>query len=130
MRVFGAIFAGGALGGVLRHFLSTAFYGWIGTDLLLGTFLSNLLGSLIIGFVGVLSGPDGRWRISPELRQGVLVGFCGGLTTYSFYSVQCLELFQKGELALGIGYALLTLILCLVAVYVGVVLAQRINRLR
>ena len=62
-----------------------------------GTLLANITGSLIIGFFATLTGPDGRIFASSTERQFVMIGLCGGYTTFSSFSLQTLNLANDGE---------------------------------
>jgi fluoride exporter len=90
----------GAAGVLLRHavdqLLSPAAPG-----LPISTFAINVVGSLLAGFCYVLLG-----REQAELSTPVLVGFLGGFTTFSAYSLQCMRLFEDGRAGLALLYAL------------------------
>ena len=89
-----------------------------------GTLLINVLGSFVIGYFGELSRATGRWPVSEEIRIFVLVGFCGGFTTFSSFSLQALDLFRVGAPGLAASYIAASVALCLVAAYLGVVLGK------
>ena len=57
----------------------------------------NVVGSFVIGFFGTLTGADGRFLVAPDVRTFVMVGFCGGYTTFSSFSLQTLALARDGE---------------------------------
>jgi CrcB protein len=113
---------GSALGGVARMALSVAMVAVTGLRFPWGTLLINVVGSFVIGWFGALSAPDGRLPSSPDLRAFVLVGLCGGFTTFSSFSLQTLQLFQAGEVMLAGAYILGSVTLCLLAVWAGVAL--------
>lgn len=123
-----AIGIGSALGGLARYgsgLLAVVLWGprfpW-------GTILINILGSFVIGGFATLTGPDGRVYVGPLGRQFVMVGLCGGYTTFSSFSLESLQLLQQGRpLAAGANIAL-SLVLCLLAAWLGHVLAQRANK--
>jgi len=118
--------AGGALGTLARYLVST----WalpVSSQLPWGTIIINISGSLLIGFFGTLTLANGRYPASESLRLFVMIGLCGGYTTFSSFSLQTLDLVRSGGLAraaLNIG---LSVVLCLGAVAVGHVIAERIN---
>jgi protein CrcB len=63
-----------------------------------GTLLINVLGSFVIGLVAALTLTPARVTFHPDLRVFVMVGVCGGFTTFSAFSLQTLELLQSGPL--------------------------------
>lgn len=107
-----AVSAGAALGACLRWILSVSLNA-IQPNLPLGTLLANLGGGYAIGLcVGFFSAnPD----LSPELRLFVVTGFLGGLTTFSTFSAEAMNLIQKGDWAWAFAHTavhLLGSILC------------------
>jgi CrcB protein len=118
MRVFLYIALGSALGGVARHWISGMVAARVGETFPWGTFLVNALGSLSIG---VLAGfaDSGRIGLSAEARQFLMVGILGGFTTFSSFSLQTLRLVQDGDWARAAGNVMGTVLVCLVAVFIG-----------
>jgi len=92
-----------------------------------GTLLVNNTGSLIIGFFATLTGPDGRIFASSTERQFVMIGLCGGYTTFSSFSLQTLNLANDGEWLQAGGNIIGSVVLCLLAVWLGHILAVSIN---
>lgn len=117
-----AVAAGGALGSLLRFWMT----GWIGE--LTGprfpwhTLIINVLGSFVIGWFGTLTAE--RLPIHADARIFVMVGICGGFTTFSSFSLQSLDLLRTGEIALGLVYVGASVLLCLTAVTAGFLLAR------
>jgi fluoride exporter len=121
---------GGALGTTARYWLSGVVARSVGETFPWGTMVINISGSFVIGFFGALTGPDGRWFVGSTARQFVMIGMCGGYTTFSSFSLQTLNLANDGEW-LGAGANIgLSVALCLIAVWVGVALASLINAMR
>lgn len=121
------IAAGSALGGVLRHWLSGLVAQRWGEGFPVGTLLVNVTGSFVIGFLFAFTG-EGRVLNSPEARNFLMAGLCGGYTTFSAFSLQTLNLARGGQW-LGAGLnALLSVALCLAAVWLGHLLAQAMER--
>lgn len=120
------VMVGGALGTLARYLVST----WalpVSSQLPWGTIIINISGSLLIGFFGTLTLASGRYPASESLRLFVMIGLCGGYTTFSSFSLQTLDLMRSGGLAraaLNIG---LSVVLCVGAVALGHVIAARIN---
>jgi CrcB protein len=123
-----AIGVGSALGGLARYACGALAVALCGPDFPWGTIVINILGSLVIGGFGTLTGPDGRVYVGPLGRQFVMVGLCGGYTTFSAFSLETLDLLHAARpLAAGANIAL-SVMLCLIAVWGGHVLAQRVNK--
>jgi fluoride exporter len=119
-----------ALGGVARYWCSGAAARLIGETFPWGTIIVNIVGSFIIGFFATLTGPDGRIFADTLTRQFVMIGFCGGYTTFSSFSLQTLALVQDGEWVLASANIALSVIACLLAVWAGYALAASINALK
>lgn len=119
---------GGALGSMARYGVSRLFSFWIGETFPWGTLVVNVTGSFLIGLFAVLSGPDGRAMVAPDMRQFVLVGICGGYTTFSSFSLQTLALIRDGDMVEAGGNVLLSVVLCLVFVWLGSAAGALINR--
>jgi len=121
---------GGALGSVARYGVSSLAASWVGETFPWGTLIVNVTGSLIIGFFGTLSGPDGRLMVSSDARQFVMVGVCGGYTTFSSFSLQTLNLARDGDVLAAGGNIVGSLVLCLLFVWLGHVAAAALNQTR
>ena len=120
---------GGALGSVARFWCSGFVAQTVGGTFPWGTMTVNVVGSFIIGFFGTLTGADGRLLVAPDVRQFVMVGFCGGYTTFSSFSLQTLALARDGEWLQVGGNVLLSVALCLASVWLGHVAAAGLNEL-
>jgi CrcB protein len=116
--------AGSALGGMARFWLATAVAAVMGPAFPWGTLLINTVGSAVIGLFSALTGSAGRLSVPPEIRIFVMVGLCGGFTTFSSFSLQTLELVQAGEVLRAGAYVLASVLLCLTFVWLGHVLAS------
>ena len=92
-----------------------------------GTLAINVVGSFIIGFFATLTGPDGRLLVAPDARQFVMVGLCGGFTTFSSFSLQTLNLLRDGDVLRAGGNVAGSVALCLVAVWLGHVAAAALS---
>ena len=110
---------GGALGSMARYAATGVVANWLGLAFPWGTLVINVTGSFVIGFFAALTGPGGRAPVPEDFRQFVMVGICGGYTTFSSFSLQTLVLLQNGKLA-GAGLNILgSVSLCLLAVWLG-----------
>ena len=121
---------GGALGTTARYWLSGVVARSIGETFPWGTLVINVSGSFVIGFFAALTGPDGRWFVGSNARQFVMIGICGGYTTFSSFSLQTLSLANDGEWLRAGANIGLSVALCLIAVSVGVALAGLINAMK
>jgi len=121
---------GSALGGMARFWCSGVMARFIGETFPWGTLFVNVVGSLLIGFFATVTAPDGRLFVDQTTRQFVMLGFMGGFTTFSSFSLQTLNLMNDGEwlyAGLNIG---VSLVLCLVAVWIGHIIAEHYNAIR
>jgi CrcB protein len=124
------IMLGSALGGGARYFVSGVVATHFGETFPLGTLLINISGSLVIGFFATLTGPDGRVFVGTEVRQFVMIGLCGGYTTFSSFSLQTLNLMRDGEMVRAGANIVLSVLFCIVAVWLGHVGALHLNQLQ
>jgi len=124
------IFLGGGLGTLARFGLSGVAARWAGETFPWGTLLINITGSFAIGFFATLTGPEGRVFAPTGLRQFFMLGLCGGYTTFSSFSLQTLNLAQEGEWLRAGANVVGSVVLCLVAVWLGHVLAATLNAMK
>lgn len=94
----------------------------------LGTVIINVTGCFLIGFIAAISAPaTGRAWLKPEWRDFLMIGFCGGYTTFSSYGLQTLNLALDGEW-LGVTLNIVgSNVLGLVAVYLGLVCGRALQ---
>src|SRR6266550_9078253 len=107
---------GGAAGSVLRYMVGGAVQRTSDSGFPVGTMVVNVSGCFIIG---VLVRQFLNMQLSPELRALLIVGFCGGFTTFSTFSAETLGLIEGGEYGRAAGYVVLTVGLCLIATLAG-----------
>lgn len=118
---------GGAMGSVARFWASGIIARHFGETFPWGTLIVNISGSFAIGLFATLTTPDGRWMVAPSGRVFFMAGICGGYTTFSSFSLQTLKLVQDREwLHAGLN-VIGSAALCLIAVWLGHVLAETIN---
>lgn len=120
------ITAGGAIGTFGRYSLSVLALP-ISQQMPWGTIFINVSGSLLIGFFGTLTLSSGKFPVSEDVRLFVMVGFCGGFTTFSAFSLQTLDLIRDGSLTRAAANVLLSLVLCIGAVAAGHASAAFLN---
>ena len=122
------VFIGAAIGGVGRYSLSGMVANWIGATFPWGTLIVNVTGCFVIGVFNTLTGPDGVFLVPGNLRVFVMVGMCGGYTTFSSFSLETLNLVRNGEWFASGAYILASTVLCLIGVWLGHVAGILINR--
>ena len=110
---------GSALGGMARYWCSGFAARLIGEWFPWGTLIVNVTGSFIIGAFAALSAAEGPFLIRPEWRIFVMVGVCGGYTTFSSFSLQAFSLWREGEWFWAGANSVLSFVLCLLAVWLG-----------
>jgi CrcB protein len=111
---------GGALGSMARYWCSGLVAQRIGETFPWGTLLVNVAGSFIIGFVATLTGPDGRMLAGSTTRQFVMTGILGGY----------IALARDGEWLRAGANIVLSVVLCLVAVWLGHLAASALNQMK
>jgi len=114
-----AVATGGALGSMARFWLTGAVANLTGPRFPWGTLLINILGSFVIGAVAGLTLTPARMGIHPDVRIFIMVGICGGFTTFSAFSLQTLELLQTGDVFPALLYIAGSVVLCLGFVWFG-----------
>lgn len=121
---------GSALGGMARYACSNLAVAWFGPSFPWGTLIINVLGSFVIAFFATITGPDGQLLVPGDVRQFVVIGICGGYTTFSSFSLQTLTLAQDGEMVLAGLNIGASVGLCLLAVWLGYAAAAAINSVK
>lgn len=121
---------GSALGGTSRYAISRAVALRYGETFPWGTLVVNISGSFIIGLLSALIGPDSRLVVSPNTRNFLMVGICGGYTTFSSFSLQTLELIRNRDFGEAGGNILLSVAACIAAVSIGFIVGSALNAAR
>ncbi len=119
--------AGSAAGGMVRYGTSELFVRLIGAGFPWGTIVINVVGSFAIGLLNALVAPDGGLLLGSASRQLLMVGFLGGYTTFSAFSLQSLQLLQAGRWTASTLYILSSVILCLAGVAIGQFIAKSLR---
>ncbi len=119
---------GGALGSLARWGLSELVARAWGPAFPWGTLLVNVTGSFLIGAAAGGSWNDVRLVDSPFVRHFVMVGVCGGYTTFSAFSLQTVSMLQAGDVGRAGIYAVASVLSCLVATWAGYALAAALAR--
>jgi CrcB protein len=120
---------GGALGSVSRYWINGFVSDKIGASFPWGTLVINVVGSFVIGLVGAIASPEGRLDSQQRqfATQFLMIGVCGGYTTFSSFSWQTLNLMRDREWLYAGGNIVLSVILCLIAVWLGWMLGSMFN---
>ncbi|HEY0719972.1 MAG TPA: fluoride efflux transporter CrcB [Gammaproteobacteria bacterium] len=119
-----AIAIAGAIGALLRFWMSGWVYGLFGRDFPYGTLAVNVAGSLLMGVSFVLLVE--RLGSAPEWRALVMIGFLGAFTTFSTFSLETVQLLEGGALARAMMNVLTSVVLCLGAAWLGIVLGRQL----
>jgi fluoride exporter len=117
---------GGAIGTLARYIISVLALP-ISRELPWGTIAINVTGSFVIGFFGTLTLAQGRYPVPENVRLFVMVGLCGGYTTFSAFSLQTLDLIRSGAMMRATINIVASVVLCVSAVAVGHVVAAHFN---
>ena len=124
MKTLVFIALGGAVGAVLRYLASNGVYAMLGRGFPYGTLFVNVLGSLLIGVLSIVMLE--RMDLSPEWRAAMLVGVLGSFTTFSTFSLETLNLMQQGQIMTASLNMVVSVAVCMVAVWFGVVLGRQL----
>ncbi len=124
MKQILAIAAGGALGSVLRFWISGWVSGILGRGFPYGTLVVNVSGSLLMGFIYVLL--VDKFNASAEWRAVLLIGLLGGFTTFSSFSMETFNLLEAGEIVKAFMNVMLSVVVCLAATWLGVVVGRQV----
>jgi CrcB protein len=130
MATYFWVTVGSAIGGLCRFWISGIVARLIGETFPWGTLIINVVGSFIIGFVATLSAPDGRIFLNSTTRLGIMAGFCGGFTTFSSFSLQTLNLMNDGEWLHAGSNIVSSVVLCMLAVWLGYILGLTLNTMK
>jgi CrcB protein len=116
---------GGAVGSVARYLMGTAVQSALHLKFPVGTFAVNIVGCLVIG---VLAKFFLHSQTELPLRAALMIGFCGGFTTFSSFSLDTLGLMQGGEWGKAAAYVLLSALVCVGATAAGFAIGRPLNR--
>ncbi|HEY1719077.1 MAG TPA: fluoride efflux transporter CrcB [Verrucomicrobiae bacterium] len=123
---------GGALGSVSRFWLNGIISAKFGETFPFGTLAINFTGSFLIGIFAALAIPEGRMDSQSRAfaTQFLMIGICGGYTTFSSFSLQTLNLLRDREWLYACGNVILSVILCMIAVWLGWLLGATFNSMK
>jgi CrcB protein len=121
---------GSALGGVARHLVGLAGADFVGDAFPWATIVINATGSFVIGLFAVISGTESPYLIRTGARVFVMVGLCGGYTTFSAFSLQSFLLIREGHAVAAGANVILSMVLCLISVWLGYAAGNALIRAR
>jgi CrcB protein len=113
-----------------RYWLSGLVANRFGETFPWGTLAVNVSGSFVIGFLAAFTAPEGRVLASPGFRQFFMIGICGGYTTFSSFSLETFRRLQDGEWLYAGGNVVLSVVLCMIAVWLGYLLGAAVNSMK
>jgi CrcB protein len=119
-----AIATGGAVGALLRFWVSTGVYSLLGRAFPYGTLVVNVTGSLAMGFLYVVL--LDRMTVAPEVRAALLVGLLGAFTTFSTFSIETLNLIEQADFTKAALNMLVSVVACVLACWLGVQLGRQL----
>ena len=117
-----AIFLGGGLGATTRYLISLNLSRYLEINLPISTFLVNVIGSFIIGFLYILF--IEKADITPVVKLALTVGFCGGLTTFSTFSLELFEMLGNHQFFHAFSYIILSVTICVIMTAIGAYFAK------
>lgn len=111
---------GGFIGSIARFLVSKLNISWQFMSIPMGTLTVNVVGSFIIGLLVAISAKSEMF--SSDLRLFLMVGFCGGFTTFSSFTNENLALMQNGQILTVLLYTSVSILLGFLAVYLGYII--------
>lgn len=114
--------SGAAIGGMARFWLSQFVYKFLPSTFPYGTLAVNVTGSFIVGFFVYFL--NDKQLISPDMRLFLTIGFCGGYTTFSTFSLETVNLLKNSEFVLGGLNIFGSVFLCLLGTYVAYIISK------
>ncbi len=111
------VMAGGALGAGARYNLGRLVFHWTGPGFPYGTLIANLVGGFLMGVLVAILARDNMADETWRLLLGV--GLLGGFTTFSAFSLEVLNMIERGQWGIAIGYALVSVIGSVLALFAG-----------
>ncbi|MGA7395055.1 MAG: fluoride efflux transporter CrcB [Terrimicrobiaceae bacterium] len=128
LKAYLAVMIVGAFGCAARMWLSSLLAEKYGPAFPIGTLVVNVLGCFIIGVFAGITRADGGILVHPVIRQAVMIGFLGGFTTFSSFGLQTISLLNDGEWGYATLNVVLSVALCLAAVWIGQIIAAQVVR--
>ncbi|CAL1240122.1 fluoride efflux transporter CrcB [Candidatus Methylocalor cossyra] len=124
MKLWLVVALGGSAGALARFWVANGVYAWLGRSFPVGTLVVNVSGCFLMGLLTELLLQ--RFPLASGYRAGILVGFLGAYTTFSSFAIETLSLVEAGGLGKAAVNVLLSVVLCLAAVWFGLVIGRRL----
>jgi len=118
------IAVGGALGAMMRFMSQAMVYEYFGRSFPFGTLFVNVTGSFLMGLLSIFLVE--KFNLGAEWHLAILVGVLGSFTTFSTFSIETLVLFEQGDLLKAMSNVLLSVVLCVCAVWLGAYFAKQL----
>lgn len=112
-----AIFIGGGIGAILRYLTGILCINYLKFNFPIATFTANIIGCLILGFLYVFF--IEKSQITPVIKYALTVGFCGGLTTFSTFSLEIFEMIQNTQFLNAAIYIFFSIAVGILATFIG-----------
>jgi CrcB protein len=128
LKAYLAVMLVGAFGCGARMWISNFLAEKYGPAFPIGTLVVNVLGCFLIGFFAGITRADAGILVHPVVRQAVMIGFLGGFTTFSSFGLQTISLLNDGEWGYAALNIILSVALCLAAVWIGQIIAAQVVR--
>jgi CrcB protein len=127
LKTYLMVMLGGCFGVAARLWMSTAMAARWGEDFPVGTVAVNISGCFVIGLFAMVTAAEGIWPVSTLVRQAVILGVLGGFTTFSSFSIQTITLLKNGHLLGAVANVFVSVLGCLLATWVGMLLGGWLN---
>jgi len=123
---------GGAVGSMARFGVGNFVSEKTGESFPWGTLVVNVSGSFVIGVLGALTSSEGKMTSQSRVfaTQLLITGVCGGYTTFSSFSLQTLKLLRENQWFYAGGNILLSVVLCMIAVWLGYLVGSTFNAMK
>ena len=125
MQALLLVAVGGAAGSLARYWMTLIAAQLVGEAFPWGTLAINVIGSFVIGAFAAMTGGDGVFAGNMSLRLLVMVGICGGFTTFSSFSLQTFMLLREGAFLWAAAYVMGSVLICLAGTAAGIALFTR-----